>query len=771
MRRIERSRPNPRTRARIGFAALACAVLAATLLTANAATTRTIRVGGYEFLEAGPGIDCALGTILIGGPASFNATECATVDFVVDGGGATVEGEAPALDPAPQLEVRFFDQTGKLVHAQDVTSDPWSFTIDPLLWEPGWTPGTFTFEIVSKVATDVLTGLPRFEFTMNQLGTRTILHAPSYDVAANGLAAEPLRVTGSTWMKDTRVAGPAGPTDPYPTNQDLVAGDVTVELIRKDGSKVTKTATAALNTGIFEVSFSPEEIGNVAAGAEDNFETPIRIRSTGTYTHPVYGDWGSGTNDTEREAVATFTSKPDRAQIRAQFISERGWVAPGEEYIHEIEYRNVSGATASGVTITETLPENAMFVDAIPAPASVSGKVLTWKIGSVASGLDWPSGAKASNRILVTARAKSFKENAQILHQDLSSTAALAQAGKSALSSTTHGPRVSTLETARYGDRPFPVVLVDYLDYKHSQAAAGWTFYNRISNPHNPASVYTHYQNMSFGQLYPQGELAALNAKTTAFTDETFKWSNPYLTGNTCQGVTTVPPAPDPNAPTTTFTPPTERIVDGWYQLPGMRSYYGADDKGTAIAPTGGIDGGCGPTSKTAYDAASIADPDIDYNEFDSDRNCLVDFFEVVFQGRGGNGDSHLAGAYDNVWPHSGDMTDSYIDPVTGISGYISNDQCRDRLERPLWWTDEYRLEQTTKNMGDDLKAYSRVGPYNVNPENGTTSVFAHEYGHSRGLPAFYSNNSHGRVTFDFWELMATDGFQWMTAFSRKDPG
>ena len=773
MRIFRQGRPNARGRSRLALSGAALAVLASTLITANAASTRTIRVGGYTFLEPTPEPLCAAAPLSMGGPAAYSAMECGFVDFIIDGGGPTTEGAAPALDPAPQLEVRFTDQTGKLIHTQD--TDGASFTVDPLLWEAGWAPGTITFEIASKIPTDIITGQPRYQISVNQLGTRTILEKPSFEVAAGGRAAEPLVVTGVTWMKDTKAAGPAGPTDPVPLNQDLVPGEVTVELFRKDGTKVTKTASASM-TGLFEVTFSPEEIGNLTAGAEDNFETPIRIRTTGTYVHPVSGEWATGSSDTEREAVALFTSKPDRAQVRAQFISERGWVAPGEEYIHEIEYRNVSGAAATGAKIVETLPSNAVFVSSIPKPDSVSGNTFTWNIGSIADGLEWPSGAKAGNRILITARAETFKENPQVVHRDLSATAVLSQAGKSALSSTTHGPRVSTLDTARYGDRPFPVVLVDYLDFKHSPAATGWTFHNRISNKHNPASLYTHYQNMSYGQLYPDGRLAALNAETTAFTEDTFKWSNPYLSGNSCTGITTVPPDVVGQGPTTTFTPPTERIVDGWYQLPGQRAYYGQDGEVSAVVPAvvgvgviGDIDSGCGPTGKMAYDAASIADPDLDYNEFDSDRNCLVDFFEIAFQGRGGNGDSLINGGYDNVWPHSGNLTDSFIDPATGVSGYESNDQCRDRLERPLWFTDDSRQEQTTKDMGDDLKAYSRVGPYNVNPENGTTSVFAHEYGHSLGLPDLYSGG--GRTTIDYWDLMATDGFQYMSVFSRQDLG
>ena len=37
-----------------------------------------------------------------------------------------------------------------------------------------------------------------------------------------------------------------------------------------------------------------------------------------------------------------------------------------------------------------------------------------------------------------------------------------------------------------------------------------------------------------------------------------------------------------------------------------------------------------------------------------------------------------------------------------------------------------------------------RVGPYNVNPETAIAkaSVISHEYGHSLGLPDFYSTGS-----------------------------
>ena len=91
------------------------------------------------------------------------------------------------------------------------------------------------------------------------------------------------------------------------------------------------------------------------------------------------------------------------------------------------------------------------------------------------------------------------------------------------------------------------------------------------------------------------------------------------------------------------------------------------------------IDSGCGPTAKAAYDAAVVADPDIDYSDFDTDKDGVVDFFEIIFQGCGGNGASQLgpaggcspADTGDNIWPHSSSLEYSYSDPATGLTGYI----------------------------------------------------------------------------------------------------
>ena len=74
----------------------------------------------------------------------------------------------------------------------------------------------------------------------------------------------------------------------------------------------------------------------------------------------------------------------------------------------------------------------------------------------------------------------------------------------------------------------------------------------------------------------------------------------------------------------------------------------------------------------------------------------------------------------------------------------------------------------TTENKGDDLKVFVRVGPYNVNPETAIdqASVISHEYGHSLGLPDYYSTGS--RETYGDWNLMASDHSQNMDVFGNR---
>ena len=229
------------------------------------------------------------------------------------------------------------------------------------------------------------------------------------------------------------------------------------------------------------------------------------------------------------------------------------------------------------------------------------------------------------------------------------------------------------------------------------------------------------------------------------------------------------------HAAATTYRPATGSTAAGTSSR-ATRSTTAVDGKGSALigALTGvgalqDIDSACGPTGKAVFDAAQISDPEIDYDRFDTDKDGVVDFFMMVFPGIGGNGDSQMNGAaYDNIWPHSSDLQNGYTD-TNGEKGYVSDDQSHDLEGRPLFWTDAARSDKTTSDTG--IPVYTRVGPYNVNPESAIehASVISHEYGHSLGLPDYYSTGS--RETYGAWTLMATDYSQNIDVVGKKELG
>jgi M6 family metalloprotease-like protein len=471
-------------------------------------------------------------------------------------------------------------------------------------------------------------------------------------------------------------------------------------------------------------------------------------------------------------ALNSFAS----VKIDAKFNSAYGWVQPGETYPFFVQYQ-ADAAGASAATVSVTLPPSAVYISATPAPASGNGTAaspLTFSLGALAP--------NASGKILIRARAKNTTEDPEIVWKDISATAKLSSAvlgvNQPAQTSKTRGPKVTTLSTARYGERPFPVVMVQYQDIRHCTGVGApypectgdhtaLALDAAVNSQTSGKSLWQLYQDMSFGQLYPVGAVRPKVGATTAAFDPTYNHKFSQLSpSGACTGVNLAAAKGTPLYP--------NRIENGWYVLPGNQGYYGADKTGHALlgSVTGqgllfGIDDACGPTAKIVYDAASLADPDLDYNDFDTDKDGVVDFFNLMFAGDGGNGSTSVTGL-NNVWPHKSDIR-YYFTDANKETGYVSNDQLRNHDGALMFWSDATRKTMTTNNTG--IPVFVRVGPYNVNPESAVEkmSVIAHEYGHSLGLPDFYSTGS--RETMGSWELMASDYAQFMTVFSRQDLG
>lgn len=459
--------------------------------------------------------------------------------------------------------------------------------------------------------------------------------------------------------------------------------------------------------------------------------------------------------------------------IENSFVSAQGWVKPGDTYPSRIILTNTTEQAASGATVTISAPRGSSLTDARgPGSHPVTADQIVWAPGTIAAG--------ATATLVLESVADTTRQEPTIVWRDLSSTAVLdTSAGDATV--TSHGPKVippgEAYETAKYGDRPFPVVPVAYTDKDYRDHAKDLD--TVINDPAFEGSTFNLFQEMSLGQLYPHGTVPSTGKGTVAFGagEAGYDFTPRAVPGDTCTGGATF--ADSPASPIGTPVYP-NRIEGDVYQLPGNLAFYGADAGGTAIAGPGSIDSGCGSPGKLVRDAAVIADPDIDYSDYDTDKDGVVDFFMAVFAGCGGNGASQAPAAFcefadeapaDNVWPHSSSLEFYYSDEETGLPGYTTDDQLKDLEGRPLWYTDDNYAEMTTTDTGDALKVFVRVGPYNVNPETAIdkASVISHEYGHSLGLPDFYSTDS--RETYGDWNLMATDKSQNMDIFSRQELG
>ena len=477
-------------------------------------------------------------------------------------------------------------------------------------------------------------------------------------------------------------------------------------------------------------------------------------------------------------------------EVENSFVSAVGWVKPGETYPSRVIVRNTSALPVLGATITVAAPVGSTILKA--GSTAVGGGSYTWSVGSLAAG--------ATRTLVLESRAATLAQLPTVVWRDLSTTATVTVGGATQ-ALTSHGPKVippgSEYDTARYGDRPFPVVPVAYTD--RGYGAHDRSLDTVINDPAYEGSTFNLFQEMSLGQLYPDGSVPSAGIATADFTypgantstggDKAFPFTR-LVPGGTCVAGATYADNPLPTNPLYT-----KRIKDGVYQLPGTTGYYGSDANGSAVigslAGVGAlqqIDSGCGPTGKIVVDAAAIADPEIDYSDYDTDKDGVVDFFMAVFAGCGGNGASQLSVAgcdlpnpnlpagtpdapYDNIWPHSSSLEFYYTDPVTGLPGFTTDDQLKNLEGEPLWYTDDSYSTMTTTDKGAALKVFVRVGPYNLNPETAIdhASVISHEYGHSLGLPDFYSTG--GRETYGDWNLMATDKSHNIDAFGRQELG
>jgi len=86
-----------------------------------------------------------------------------------------------------------------------------------------------------------------------------------------------------------------------------------------------------------------------------------------------------------------------------------GQAAIGAEYTYLIDYANWGGAPADGVVLTDTLPVEVTFVDAVPYPTAMNGSILTWTLPTLL-GNQWGGQIQVVTEIATTGTAVNTAE-------------------------------------------------------------------------------------------------------------------------------------------------------------------------------------------------------------------------------------------------------------------------------------------------------------------------------------------------------------------------
>jgi len=151
--------------------------------------------------------------------------------------------------------------------------------------------------------------------------------------------------------------------------------------------------------------------------------------------------------------------------------------------------------------------------------------------------------------------------------------------------------------------------------------------------------------------------------------------------------------------------------VAGPYTASQSQAYYGAND----------INGNDTLPRTLVMEAINLADPDVDYSDFDNDADGYVDGIYIIYAGYG----EEAGGGANCIWAHAWSTTS----PITVDGVYLNRYSCSPELRG---------------NSGTNL---TRIG------------VICHEFGHVLGAPDYYDTDYGTGGEFSGtgnWDVMAS---------------
>ena len=559
---------------------------AATPVQAAAPSGAATASGFLFYKHPGPQPLCTGSALNVSEAPFYSRDDCGFVVFTLS--------EAPTGTDNPVKAKFYAVDSGTAFATVNATkraaANEWSVSIRP---DANWAAG----EIRMVIEVD---GNPAGEtqFGHNLLGV-TIAAAPG-----TYKPGEAIPVSGEVYKYDPE----ANLADIGVPGQEAAPGaKFDLKLVTPDGAETQVENITAGDDGTFQTTIPGSATAGVTAGPKTNYQVTLGIAAVNaTYTDPSTGKWaakraGSG--------AVTLQTPPKELLLDNSFVSAVGWVKPGATYPSRIFVRNLTDRAFSGAKVVAKAPAGTTFRQVSPsagagtASISADGKTITWNLGTVAAA---PANGETVRTLVIESKAATLLQDPQLVWKDLSTTATLTTGAGTASSDRSHGPRViprsEIYDTARYGDRPFPVVPVDYLERKHLASNSGDELAGKINSPTVAGSTFNLFQEMSLRQLFPNGTVPSSGIASRGFEYEPgFNFTQVQPNG-VCRGAT----VPSEGQGTPAYP---ERIRDGFYQLPGNTEYYGSDKFGSAlpgaiggVGPLIEIDLACGPTRKLVYD-------------------------------------------------------------------------------------------------------------------------------------------------------------------------
>jgi len=170
-------------------------------------------------------------------------------------------------------------------------------------------------------------------------------------------------------------------------------------------------------------------------------------------------------------------------------------------------------------------------------------------------------------------------------------------------------------------------------------------------------------------------------------------------------------------------------VVLGWYAASSTKAYYGQ--------PTAGdIDGYVGTLVREAV--AAVDTGAFNWAAYDLDGDCYVDAVAVIHSGRG----QEESGVANDIWSHRWNLNSAYYYGQSNAGEYTTKTPCS---------------KGGFIKINDYIMMPEKLGPF-----MSTIGVFAHEYGHSLGLPDLYDTDYSSEGVGE-WSLMASGSWTYVT--------